>query len=178
MPEGDFLYVGIDESNHARFPEIYVSVMSNFCEDISRQKLSKKRRDHGNLFARLNKRRYSFLLFDEPMFKAFNKTNGIKERRFLATIIPNLLDKEKLMEYGNTDIYIDGEMPSLTQKYLRDAISEFCGVEKRKLSVIAGAHFDQIYPVVNMADEMAHYLFRHKSMEELLESPNIRYLVK
>jgi len=38
MPRGEgWRYAGIDETNHGRFPEIFVAVYSDFPEDISKK---------------------------------------------------------------------------------------------------------------------------------------------
>jgi hypothetical protein len=37
------LYIGIDESNHGRFPEVFVATLSYSSKDIYKGKFSKKR---------------------------------------------------------------------------------------------------------------------------------------
>ena len=64
MGEKSWKYVGIDESNHGRYPEIYVAAYSNFesdTEDMLKPEYPKIRvtRKDKNFSAKLGKRDYN-----------------------------------------------------------------------------------------------------------------------
>ena len=54
------LYIGFDESNHGRFPEIFVAAFSKLEKDILNKHPLSKKRHHRNLFIRFRRREYSF----------------------------------------------------------------------------------------------------------------------
>ena len=58
-------WVGIDESNHGRSPEIYVAVFSIYPQDASPVIGLKKNRNKGNLDLILKERDFRFILIPE-----------------------------------------------------------------------------------------------------------------
>ena len=56
-------------------------------------------------------------------------------------------------------------------------ICEEYSLFRSKVKVIAGPKFDEKYFLVNLADEMAHYLFRHVPNEELKRDNHRKYLI-
>ena len=169
------LYIGIDETNCGRFPEIYVAAFSNLKKDsYSRQfRLKKRRNDHNSLWGRLSRRGYSFL------FLSKSDHERISKRDFLWTVIASLSEDtlEEMKEVEKTSFIIDGEVLNSRLAYTRDSLAEYLSLGRNRLEVIAGAKYDEIYPIVNLADEIAHVLFRHSTPEKLSRNKHKKNLI-
>jgi len=92
----------------------------------------------------------------------------------MASLIQDkdLSDLEKLV------FLIDGELLTPKRAYLREIVSDVCNIDKKRIEIKAGPHFDKSYPLVNLADELAHYLFRKCSPEQLSNDPHQKYFIK
>ena len=103
------LYVGIDESNHGRFPEYFVAAFSQIRSDISQGSFEKVRVDHNQLFRKLNCRDYSFLLLNESDLGKHPKRNAGKFK-MIDNIVASLIYGINLTEYDEFKILIDGKL--------------------------------------------------------------------
>jgi hypothetical protein len=172
----DTLYVGVDESNHGRFPEYFVATFSQMKSDIAEGNFKKERENHLNLFRKISKRDYSFLLLEESFLGKRPKRNAGKFK-MMDKIVSSLIFGADLSCYRKVEILIDGVFTENKSYYIRDAISERCSVDKSILTINSGANFDKKYFIVNLADEIAHYLFRHIPRIELDGNKHQRFLI-
>ncbi|MFH1326772.1 MAG: hypothetical protein ABIH59_01435 [archaeon] len=177
----DVLYVGIDESNHGLFPVIFVAAFSLFEKDILPPKEGVKIRKHANIISRVGGRDYSFLLASQGDYLK------IPEKEFLGRVVGSLLYKklggsrEEFLKMNKRrkrlDLFIDGVVGTEEKNYVRDVVSEILLMRKRMVRVLSGANYDTKYRVVNIADELAHYLLRECTEEELYSNPNLQQLI-
>ena len=75
-------------------------------------------------------------------------------------------------------MFVDGEWARNKLSYTKDLISEILEIPRGNINIKCGKDFDKFYPIVNIADELAHYLFRNCSLEELCQNPNRVKLLK
>lgn len=159
------LYVGYDESNHSRYPEVSVAVFSTFESDVRRDSFEKIR-SHEKLFQRLTKRDYSFLLLYEEHYLQF------KKKTFGKVLSSLLKPKITTSNLEILDIFVDGEWPKEIISYSKDLISDILEMERARVHIKTGARLDKKYPLVNIADELAHYLFRCCTLDQLINNPH------
>lgn len=171
------LYVAVDESNHGRFPEYFVAAFSDIRSDIIRGFFKKERVDHSKLLRKLIIRDYSFLLLNESDLGKNPKRNAGKFK-LMDRIVASLVLGTNLNEYNKLKIMLDGNFTKNKLIYIKDAVSDTCSLEKSRVIVDAGPQFDEKYFLVNLADEMAHYLFRHVPKSELDLNPHKKELLK
>ncbi len=156
MAEG-VVYVGVDESNHGRIPEIYTAVFSTFDSDITPCKgLQKERKSHSRLWSMLTKRDYSFLLVGKPDRETLGKD-------LLAAVVASLISGHVPQDHY-ARIFIDALEKSRIPR-MRNLISQLSEIDRKQLSIEVG-NDDQL-PIINNADELAHYLFRHATLDVL-----------
>ncbi len=170
------MYVGIDESNHGRFPEIFVAVFSTFDSDIEERSFKKSRRNHKNLMRRLGRRSYSFLLYSSSDRKLFRERESYKE---VGAIVASLISPEILEQEDEKilDIYIDGEHQHRTLVYCRDIVSNVLDIDKECVEVSCGPSLDEKLRIVNIADEIAHWLYRKQPLNDLANKKQRRELL-
>lgn len=166
--------IGFDESNHGNFPEIMVGVFSQLEEDTVERSLKKIRNDgkHRKLSVKLKSRGYSFLLLEEKGIWRIGRKDLIGV--VLSSLIYDVRDI--FPEYR---FYVDGlDMTPSKTDYSRDVISDLCKIKKSQVILQAGPRYDETFHLVNIADELAHYLFRHSYLENLSKNPNRKELLK
>ncbi len=170
--ENRVLYVGIDESNHGKFPEVFVSVFSNLEKDIEKQPYIPKSRNHNKLFGKFSKRDYSFLLVSE------NDHKRIPKYEFMGVVTASLIKDKVGRDIENLLIYLDGEIGQTKQFFIKYLVSKTCNIEIKRIHVKSGAGMDTKYKIVNIADQMAHYLFREAPPKKISENKHRRYLIR
>lgn len=167
------LSVGIDETNHGLFPEIFCGVRSKRRNDtLEKNKLNKERADFSGILEEVKKREYSFLLLasKEDYRRVGNdKIQGVVAASLLSGIPIN---------FEELDIFFDGDLTKRIQDYMRDIVSEHLVLPKDAVSIYQGGEYDERIPLVNLADGMARYLFRKHTIEDLANNPNLRTLIK
>lgn len=168
--EGD-LYVGIDESNHGRFPEIFVAVFSQFPTDTSNNFKLSKRRSKISPMKCLEKRAYTFLVALEGDYQR------IPSRQLIGVVTSSLVYSSFTNYLDHLKIFLDGEKTPGERTFTRDLVSEVCDFDRNRVLVFSGARFDQTFPLVNLADSVAYHLFKRYSLENLSKNPNRRYLL-
>lgn len=165
------LYVGVDESNHGRFPEVFVAAFSGLDKYSQKGSFSKVRRSH-TLFKPSSEIEYSFLLASESDYQR------ISQRELLGVVVASLVKDQIPIDLNHLEILVDGEHLQDKRIFLRDLVSEVCCIDKKIISLKVGADFDQKYPLVNLADDIAHYLFRKVSPEQLSQDVRQKTLIK
>lgn len=143
------VWVGMDESNHGRFPEIYVAVYSDYASDGKETKgLTKKSK--GNIETILKRREFRYILFSREHGNLICDKN-----RFLiaACEFINYFNEEK----QNKDItfILDGEYRASRIRDIKELLET-----KEKPKIILEPKADLKYPVVNKADLIARILHR------------------
>ena len=154
----DPIFVGIDESNHGRYPEFFTAVFSQILSDISlhQLKIQKERHDHKDLFKSLAKRDYAFLrLYQEDEERLGNDKLGI--------VIASLVH-QKIKEGYDFYIFVDA-LEERKISRAREVVSEITGLEKKFIMIQSSS--DEQRRILHDADELAHYLFRHATPYEI-----------
>ncbi len=154
------IYAGIDESNHGKFPEVYAIAFSNIPSDTLEAltdipKLRKKQK-RTSVFAKFNSSRdYSFLLLDNFYYKQIKKQfhPGLITASLMGENFAKNLDAE-------LRLFIDGETSRTQITNTKSILEEICGFDKRQIHIKAGPNFDKIYPIVNLADQVAYQLYK------------------
>ena len=140
-------YLGIDESNHGRDPEIFVAVFSIREIDIikSDNKISKIRNGKKGIQEILKERIFHYSQISKNDVK--NLTNNqIKEIVFYHLI------KSFSNEYNLNKVIIDGELGSTSQRTISDKLG---------LEILVEPKADQYFHIVNLADQVANNLYRN-----------------
>jgi len=104
-----------------------------------------------------SKRDFTFVQLTEEDIRTTNKKD------LKSLVISSLLYPFTPFSEEHISVYIDGEMSFQSSQYIKHLIAEYCDLESPRISIRSGPHYDQIYPVVNLADETAHYIFRSDS---------------
>lgn len=162
---------GFDESNNGIYPSIYVLTFSNYEQDALEQAvlMPKIRRSHTTIQSKLDSRHYSFLLFTrtERDMLPYYKTQGV--------ILSSLLVNEVVdLPFS---IYIDGQMSPKSLDFTRGFLSDTTGIDRDAIKISYGKDLDRRIPLVNIADEAAHWMLR-KSVQRLRTHPNIKDIPK
>ncbi len=153
------LYIGIDESNHGKVPEIFVGVRSYDSYDaIENIPLLGKTRNHSNIGERVGTREYRFLV---SPYKRGDKT--LKTNILLS--LTNPLIKEQSFDYLH--LLIDGEIPKEVGIMTRTSLSHILKISKEKIIITSGPDYDRKFELVNIADQLANHFFRKKTLEDL-----------
>jgi hypothetical protein len=142
-------YLGIDESNNGRFPEIFVAVYSEDEADITHHDrgLSKKRNRLGDSISSILKgREYLYVMAGEEYGRAFPMPN-----------ISVIACSELINSFGDLELVIIDGLPGVQyMKKLESMIK--CGTQ-----IKTAAKGDTTYPIVNLADRIAHKLYKYHS---------------
>lgn len=156
--ESKILYVGIDESNHGRDNEIFVSVHSTLKSDTIEGKYPKLRGKASGkkayLLSNFSQRNYSFVSLQKEI------SNRIKPCNLIGTVVASLIQDIQHEDLERIHVILDGEWTLNKQLYIKDISSELLNIPKDKMKVDCGAGYDQKYFIVNLADALANYLFR------------------
>jgi hypothetical protein len=152
--------VGYDESNHGRVPEICVAVAGkNDGTDCLFGKFSKQR-DHRGIVDRLRGREYRFLMFGDT------DKSLIPGNKKLGVILGSLASGERFDKKFN--VYIDGLWNYESLCFARGVLGEITSLGSDKINLFDDARLDRKMNLVNIADEVAHWLLnRPKSFESL-----------
>jgi len=171
--------VGVDESNHGRFPEYYAAVFSEIDSDAKifpiipgrEPKFSKIRSSHKGLFTKLKGRDYSFLLARRRNYDAFPKPE------FIGNVCAGLLNDKLPEDLERLSIYLDGEVSKIKRDFTQGIVSEVYDLHPSQIEVKYGKKLDQRCLIVNLADELAHHLFKKKGRGNMGKNENRRYFL-
>ena len=150
------LFIGTDESNNGRPFEVHTAIFSLLPTDVLHSKtILPKIRHHKNLFNKLKKRAYSYLLFTD-----FDKSRIPRQER-AGVILSSLIDGQfEWGELNSVNILLDGNRSKYEMDTVLNMVSDRINTTKLKIDAKYGAQFDQKYYIVNLADQLAHYLFK------------------
>ena len=150
--------LGIDESNHGNFPEIYVAVFSFNWNYVKQAQ---------NPLPRIKIESIDHFLPDDCEFKHIIFSDQFSEFHVdalktiaISEFISYFMIKHKRMRR----IINDGDMKRSIRKKIDSNLSCF-----KVPKIISRKNADKIYPVVYMADRIANYLFRHYSEDGLIK---------
>ena len=166
------LYVGFDESNHGKYPEIIVATFSRDSSMILESTIPKQRNHPASFLENLSCD-YTFLL-NPTEWKESNYS-------YLMANIVGCLIKPKINFNDTVRILIDGEIKHSSDKemnHLKKNIADIAEIHKSRLSLKFGPDFDRTYPLVNLADEIAHYIFRKLTPEKIAENSHLVELLR
>lgn len=161
MPRGEpWRFIAIDESNHGRFPEVIVAAYSNIDSDaaIYPNPMFEKHRDHGRLSARLTKRGYAFVLLTKEMKELAS------DSVIYGSVIYSLVDE--IERTNPCDLYLDGEIHYKKINEVHKQLKYRSNMPQSKVRIHIGKDLDKRVLLVNVADELAHWLYR-KPLEEI-----------
>jgi len=161
--------IGFDETNNDAHPAIYVAAFSSFHNDIKihdKPCFSKTRKNHEKDNGRhrkisriLNTRDYSFLFYSETDKKL------LKRPKKLGIILSSLIYNQPRRDHVN--ILVDGRYHRDEINFAIDILHERIGLEKDCINFSYGPAFDRRVKLVNIADEVAHWLANSKSLRQL-----------
>ncbi len=167
------LYIGFDESNHGKSPEVFVTSFSRDPKDIQERSIGKTR-THKPSFLDTISYDYTFMLL-----QAYDMHNPGYLNLF-GNVLGSLI-KDRVHSNDSLYLFVDGEIKHSTEKEihdLKDIIANVSGINRSQLTLRYGPDFDRIYPIVNVADELAHYIFRKLTPEKMAENSHCVKLMR
>lgn len=176
MPGERWRFFGVDETNNGKFPVIYAAVFANSpldAEILPQTAFPKVRRGHRGLSTKLASRDYSFLLLTRAEAEIFGY------HRLPGVVAASLVQHEPLE--APLELFFDGEVfghdPLKHSEYARDMLREVTGLPRDLISVHYGKDLDRRVRIVNLADEVAHWLLK-KSIETIRDNPRMKTLIR
>lgn len=172
-------FLGIDESNHGKTPEVFVAVYSDDERHIRLQEhLLEKNREKGNLGEELKHFDYRFVLFNHRFKQYFN------EYQIKAIAISEFISFFQNHEHFGAleKVIFDGELRRQDINLVRMILSPM--PSPAITSVVQG---DELIPLVNKADRAASLLFKYYTKnpgrrsgryERYLLTPNLSLYAK
>ena len=141
------MFLGIDESNHGKFPEIFVGMYSPNISLLKRGCYEKQRRIANRKFLDIP---YKHLIFSQTNADVIGKVNipviAIAElAKYVDSVMPL-----------NT-IYVDGELKSDQLATIERLVYAF----NKKAKLKPETHLDTSMRLVNEADNRANFLHRY-----------------
>jgi len=140
-------FLGIDESNHGKYPESIVAVYSHFPSDITRTVGLSKRRGKKPIESFIEKRDFHYFEITE----AYKQRIGdYRNARIIA--LSELIKSFNVLE----KVYIDGDLDSAVIEELERIL-----YPASKPKIIPVPQGDTTIPLLNIADALANILYRH-----------------
>jgi len=158
--------IGIDESNHGRIPEIYVSVLSTNLEDLIRttEPLIKKRKRKINLDNLISDiENMKFIVLYHQHIDTFG-INSVKTP-VISKLVSSYMGKINIKE---TTVLVDGSPLLSVQEDVHCILSKNYGERLSKSQIQFIDEADKYYGVVNLADSLAYQL--NKSYRDIPEN--------
>ena len=141
-------YMGMDESNHRRHPEIFVAVYSRFPQDIARhEKPLSKHRGRNSRLPQLGDREFRHILVLRERQEILETEENIR-----VMVLAEFLKYFRGLELA----IIDGDPKLREIDNLHRVIAP-----SECPHIIYTARADVTYPLVNHADSIANHLFRY-----------------
>ena len=159
MDKSRTCFVGIDESNHGKYPEIFVGVFSTDPRDKQPSYFPKNRESDYNFLDELGNRVYCFsLLRKKDKSKILDKDlEGIATS---SLIYPFSNNNPGL----NYEIYWDGKKKPSEVNHIKEMVCNKCGIESEDIYIEARKELDESLYIVNLADSIASQLFRESNL--------------
>jgi len=144
------MYLGVDESNHGKFPEIFAACISNkknyaIEREFNKIRSSKKRRY--KLLADLN---YKHIIFTKDFGGIINSEN-------YKTIAIGEFSRFYSKFHNLEKVFMDGPLP---HKQAEKVMEMLYGIDKN-IEFRFGIALDKKIKLVNQADNLANFLFRY-----------------
>ncbi len=136
------LILGMDESNHGRFDEVFVAASTDNLEDIVKTKYGKKKKlREDEVYDFLREMDFRYALIGEETHKGFG-----------ADAVKFMVASEFLEHFGDAEkFYIDGKMSDYYRRFLREY--------NKGTKFIVRPKADVTYPLVHWADGAARAIF-------------------
>ncbi|PJE81632.1 hypothetical protein COU58_01660 [Candidatus Pacearchaeota archaeon CG10_big_fil_rev_8_21_14_0_10_32_42] len=145
------MFIGVDESNHGRFPEIIVSCASTNKDYIKVKKFSKKRKKIESKRIKTFKGfPYKYMIFTENFGFILNRENY---KTIAIGEFSRFYSKEGIVE----SIFMDGNIPEHQVEKIFEMLYE---IDKR-IEFCFGKDLDKKLKIVNEADNRANFLYRY-----------------
>ncbi|MDP2750751.1 MAG: hypothetical protein Q8O89_08025 [Nanoarchaeota archaeon] len=142
-------YVGIDESNHGRVPEIFVAVYSSNLSDIERINELPKRRNKKEIGDILEATDFKHIIISQEY------RNLMTDQGMLLVAVSELVNGFSEQNYSIDMVFVDGQVKERTLNEIRKNIKPACN------RILFEPNADKTFPVVNLADYIANGLHRH-----------------
>ncbi len=175
MKKEGFRFWGIDESNNGRFPAVYVAACSNINSDScssleikTRKACYPKKRNHKGIAGRCSERQYYFCLLKKE------ENEKIPTLKRKGVLISSLIYGQDLRP--PIKIYVDGEFKSKEKTYTKGILKDCLNLEKDMMEFYHGKDLDRKVKIVNIADELANWLFR-KPLSDLGKKQQLKPLL-
>ncbi len=173
---GNWRYSGVDESNNGRYPVFFISVFSNLEGDSevrdnspSKDFLPKKRKHDSSLWGKFSLRKYSFLLYSQ------SDSDRITDYKVPGIVLASLFYEEDLGR--ELEVFFDGTLSGKEKDFAECFVKEVTGIPRRGIEIIDGPNLDKRNSLVNIADEVAHWLYK-RSIEKIRENPRMKNILK
>jgi hypothetical protein len=155
-------YLGIDESNHGKFPEIYAAVFSRRLKDVEKKMHIAKKRRNRNIFSFLEGREFRYILVPGEYKEILGSNDNV-----MAVVIC-----EFVRCFGDLEMILVGGRVS------KNVCEKIEMILERECPFIVGEpKADVHYPLVNLADGVANFLFRQYSLSRRVGERYLDYLV-
>ncbi len=166
------LGIGVDESNNHKNGAIYVAVHSYTKTDWNEGRIYGKLRGSSekDISERLDGRDYSFLILQRAVY------DKIPPEELIGTIIASLIQDINPENFDRLKIFLDGEWNKNKKLYVKYYCSHILEIEKSRITFYYGKDFDKRILLVNMADQIANYLFR-SSYGEVSSNPRQKTII-
>ncbi|MFA5484647.1 MAG: hypothetical protein WC260_00110 [Candidatus Pacearchaeota archaeon] len=155
------LYAGIDESNHGRFPEVFALILSNKEKDTQKNHFEKNRKNYSSFLKKVYRRDYSYLLLHEKL------KSEIPSGKLLPQIVYSLFYPFDFSDVTKLTLYIDGLKEDKEIDSISNMFFDKFNLEESQLEIISQDYLDQNNYLVYLADGLAHYVFRKKTLESI-----------
>lgn len=169
--DNKIIYAGIDESNHGRFPEVFALVLSNKEKDTQKNYFEKSRRDYSSFLKKIYRRDYSYLLLDEKL------KSEIPSDKLLSQIVYSLFYPFDYTDLNKLILYLDGLKEEKELNLIFEMFFEKFNLKDSQLEIITKDALDQNNYLVYLADGLAHYVFRKKTIENISKDKHYHPLI-
>lgn len=162
--------IGIDESNHGRFPEIYAAVASKDISDgvVEAEPIFQKHRRDG-YFALLESMlsdsdiSYRFLMVNRREIEAYTQST-LKTNVFVCLLSSFDINPESIKK-----AFIDGHGNGNTKKSVSAILQRDCGIQLPRNKIEFVREGDRKIQVVNYADMLAYHLYKNRDNSKRLK---------
>jgi len=159
-------FIGIDESNHGKYPEIYVAALSPNEREIipSSTPLPKIRSKKSleTIVSGLDD--YKYMKLSRRTMDFYGKLSSLKSQVISTILVSFELNPSRMI------VYIDG---GGSLEFHENILSLFNSNQSKgnllPQNLQFAIHGDQIYPIINKADRLAYKIFR-----EVERNPNYK----
>jgi len=95
-------------------------------------------------------------------------------KNLLGTIAASLMQGKINKDLEKLILLFDGKLDNIKRDNIKRIISETYSLEYNNIALRYGARFDKKYLLVNLADQMAYYLFKNLDTENNIDNKKRR----